>query len=72
MQQKTTEAVLNVKEVLEKFPDKTIEMGYGSDVAETYKLTFVKPVALLATLSQLTDGQIWSLMSTGLKYRLRS
>ena len=62
MQQKTTEAVLNVKEILEKFPDKTIEMGYGSDVAETYKLTFVKPILAFAGNPVTVDG--WSDMES--------
>jgi hypothetical protein len=37
-----------VRKIIDDHPGKTIEMGYGQDVASTYKTTFIRPILTFA------------------------
>ncbi len=56
--EKSADAASEVMSVLRQFPGDVIEMGYGNDVTETYKFTFLKPILAFAGNPVSIDG--WS------------
>lgn len=50
------DAAAEVEAARRRFPGRTMEMGYGADVAETYKRTFVKPILAFAGNRVSIDG----------------
>ena len=50
------DAASEVSEIINDEPTKTIEMGYGSDIARNYRMSFTKPLLAFAGNKMITDG----------------
>ena len=50
------DAAHEVSEIITDEPAKTIEMGYGSDIAKTYRISFTKPLLAFAGNKMIIDG----------------
>lgn len=53
-----SEASLEIQDALARYPGQSVEMGFGRDVAETYRTTFMKPLLAFSGNPSTFDG--WS------------
>jgi hypothetical protein len=57
-----SDAAQEIRNYLDGHPKERMEMGFGRDVAETYRTTFMKPMLAFAGMPTTLDG--WSDMET--------